>query len=218
MNMTYVTPGYFETLRIPVLRGRVFTDADRADAAQVVVVNETFVQRHSRDDDVMGRQMEAGGAARTVVGVVGDIQQKTGFGNLGPVAPAPAVYIPAAQTAGLRLALLHTWFSPSWFVRRRGPQQGAVAEMRRAMESVDRLLPFAKFRTFDQLRSEAVATERAQALLLTTLAGLALLLAAIGLYGLVANSVAERRRELGIRLALGATSLQAVAAPPPPAL
>src|SRR5262249_5676534 len=82
----------------------------------------------------------------------------------------------------------------------------------RAMESVDPLLPFAKFRTFDELRSEAVATERAQALLLTTLAGLALLLAAIGLYGLVATSVAERTRELGIRLALGATSMRVVAA------
>ena len=90
--------------------------------------------------------------------------------------------------------------------------------MQRAVESVDPLLPFAKFRTIDEVRGEAVATPRAQALLLGTLAGLALLLAAVGLYGLVANSVAERRRELGIRLALGASSRQAIAAAALPGL
>ena len=86
--MTYVTLGYFETLRIPVARGRVFTDADGANAARVMVVNEAFVKRYSRDEDVIGRQAIASGA-RTIVGVVGDIQQKANFGNLGPVAPTP---------------------------------------------------------------------------------------------------------------------------------
>jgi len=209
MNMTYVTLGYFETLRIPVARGRVFTDADGANAARVMVVNDAFVKRYSRDEDVIGRQAIASGA-RTIVGVVGDIQQKANFGNLGPVAPTPAVYIPASQTSDAMLKMVHTWFSPSWFVRLQAPQPGIVGDMQRAIESIDPLLPFAKFRTFDEVRSEAVAPQRAQALLLGTLAGLALLLAAIGLYGLVATSVAERRRELGIRIALGATSRQAI--------
>ena len=83
MNMTYVTLGYFETLRIPVARGRVFTDADGANAARVMVVNEAFVKRYARDEDVIGRQAIASGA-RTIVGVVGDIQQKANFLNLGP--------------------------------------------------------------------------------------------------------------------------------------
>jgi ABC-type antimicrobial peptide transport system permease subunit len=90
--------------------------------------------------------------------------------------------------------------------------------MQRAVQSVDPLLPFAKFRTFDDLRGEAVARQRAQALLLGFLAGLAVLLAAVGLYGLVGNAVAERTRELGIRLALGASSRQAIVSAAAPGL
>src|SRR5206468_1674658 len=165
-----------------------------ANATGVMVVNEAFVKRYSRDEEVIGRQAIVSGA-RTIVGVVGDIQQKAGFGNLGPVAPTPAVYIPASQVSEAMLKMVHTWFSPSWFVRVRASSEerepfrraAIVGDMQRAVESIDPLLPFAKFRTFDEVRSEAVATPRAQATLLGTLAGLALLLAAIGLYGLVAN-------------------------------
>jgi ABC-type antimicrobial peptide transport system permease subunit len=109
------------------------------------------------------------------------------------------------------LKTVHAWFAPSWFVRLRGPQAGIVASMSQAVEAVDPLMPFAKFRTIDDVRGEAVAMQRAQARLLGTLAGLALLLAAVGLYGLVANTVAERRSELGIRIALGASARQAIA-------
>jgi predicted permease len=212
MNMTYVTPGYFETLRIPLVRGRVFSDADTASAVPVMVVNQTFVKRFSPDRDPIGRQVAQNPLPRTIVGVVGDIQQKAGFGNYGPVGTMPATYIPAAQTTNAFLKTVHTWFSPSWFVRVAGSPQAAAAGMQRAVESIDPLMPFAKFRTFDDVRGEAVAPERAQTLLLGALAGLALLLAAVGLYGLVASSVAERTRELGIRIALGATTRQAVVA------
>jgi ABC-type antimicrobial peptide transport system permease subunit len=124
----------------------------------------------------------------------------------------PAAYVPAAQVNAAFLKMVHTWFSPSWFVRATAPRGSVAAEMQRAVQAVDPLLPFAKFRTLDDVRGEAVAAPRAQAVLLGSLAGLALLLAAVGLYGLVASSVAERTRELGIRLALGASSRQAVLA------
>jgi predicted permease len=212
INMTYVTPEYFDALRIPVVRGRAFTSSDGPGAPPVIVVNQAFVRRHSPDEEPIGRQVQSGGVARTIVGVVGDVQQKTGFGSSGPFRAAPASYVPAPQISNGFVTMVHTWFSPSWIVRLSGPQEGIVAQMQQAVESVDPLLPVAKFRTLDEVRGEAVATPRAQALLLGTLAGLALLLAAVGLYGLVAASVAERTRELGIRLALGATSRQAIAA------
>jgi putative ABC transport system permease protein len=218
MNMTYVTPEFFDALRIPVVRGRVFTASDAPGAAPVIVVNQAFVRKHSPDEDPIGRQIQSGNTARTIVGVVGDVQQKVGFGTFGPVGAAPASYVPVAQISDGFVTMVHTWFSPSWIVRLSGPQEGIVRQMQQAVESVDPLLPVAKFRTLDEVRGEAVATPRAQAQLLGTLAGLALLLAAVGLYGLVASSVAERTRELGIRLALGATSRQAIAAAAMPGL
>src|SRR5206468_12251851 len=121
--------------------GRVISDTDTATGAPVIVVNEAFVKRYSPGEDPIGRQIRSSGDARTVVGVVGDVQQKRSFGNVGPVAAQAASYVPAAQTSTAAFNLVHGWFSPSWIVRTVGPQQGVAAEMQRAVESVDPLLP-----------------------------------------------------------------------------
>ena len=211
-NMTYVTPEYFDALRIPIVRGRAFTPSDGGSAPPVIIVNQAFVRRHSPDEDPIGRQIASGGTTRTIIGIAGDVQQKVAFGNFGPFGAAPASYVPLAQVSNGFVMMVHMWFSPSWIVRLSGPQEGIVAQIQQSVATVDPLLPVVKFRTLDDVRGAAVATPRAQALLLGTLAGLALLLAAVGLYGLVANGVAERTRELGIRIALGASTRQAIAA------
>jgi predicted permease len=207
---TYVTPDYFRALRIPVLRGRAFDDRDTSTSPLVVAVNDEFVRQYSRDSNVLGRFLRLGGPtgpAAQIVGVVGAIQQLSTFGNLGPVTALPGAYVPATQFGEGGFALVHTWFQPSWIVRTNGPI-AIVPSMQHALRDIDSRLTFNKFRTIEDVQGEAMTTPRIQALLLAALAGIALTLCVVGVYGLVANSVVERQRELGVRIALGATRLQ----------
>ncbi len=208
-NLTYVTPGYFEALRIPVLAGRLLAESDSATAAPVVLVNEQFVKDYFQDQAPLGRQIRISSANREIVGVVRDVQQRPGWGTHGPIAPMAGVFMPASQNAG-SLMMVHTWFSPNWVVRTTRPRGDLAREMQRAVTAVDPELPFAAFRTMEEVKLRTLGFQRFQAVLLALLAGLALLLVAVGLYGLISNSVAERRREMGIRLALGATTAQAM--------
>jgi predicted permease len=204
-NLTYVTPDYFDVLRMRPKAGRGITSADRADSEHVVVVNEAFARLYLSRQEPVGSHLSIGNTPARIVGVIGDIEQVSSFGSYEPVAPIPAIYVPVSQTTGPFLAMVHTWFSPSWVVRTAAPPATAIHQISEAVTALDPLLPIAAFRTVDDLRSKSLAWERFQALLLTSLAVLALVLAVTGIYGLMSQSVQERRRELGVRLALGAS-------------
>jgi predicted permease len=210
-DLCYVTPDYFQTLRMPVLRGRAFRESDGASSAPVVIVNQAFVKKYLSKQDAPGSHLFIDGKGREVAGVIGDVQQSPGWDQNAPLQPTPTAYILASQTSDELLTLIHTWFSPNWIVRAGGPQQGIIRGIQHVAATIDPLLPIAAFRSVQDIRANALSFQRFQATLLATLSGLALVLAVIGIYGLMAQSVVERRRELGIRIALGSTTSRAIA-------
>ncbi len=209
-TVTYVTPGYFETLHLPVLRGRSFANADAASSFKVVVVNDVFARRHFAGREAVGEAVNVGGADRQIVGVVANVQQRGGFNGFGPIDALPAIYMPFSQFPPNGLLTIHGWFSPAWIIREARP--GAVTELavRRAIEEIDPQLAIGPLRGIDEVRNAALARQRMLMLLVAALGGLALFLAAIGIHALIASGVTERTRELGIRMALGATVRQTV--------
>jgi predicted lysophospholipase L1 biosynthesis ABC-type transport system permease subunit len=200
-----VTPGYFAALGIPLVGGRTIEPRDDADAAPVVVVNAAFRDAHFPDASPLGRRIALSGATREIVGVVGDVQHVRSFGDFDPLDAIPTVYVPVEQLSGDFFGLVHTWFAPAWIARGPRPPAELVNGLREALAAADPRLPAYDLRAMSEVMAAAWARERTQALLLGALSLLALVLAAVGIHGLVANSVVERRREVGIRIALGST-------------
>jgi len=206
-GLVYVSPDYFKALQIPVLAGRAFTDADGAGAQHVAIVNQSFVRKFFHGANPVGRYLDK---TTRIVGEVEDVQVAPGLDSTDPLTGEESMYVPASQMDPKLLALVHVWFQPSWIVRTPRPVEGLTAQMQRALGSVDPNLPFSGFYAMKDLLAKTLAMQRIEVALLGAMAGLALLLSAVGIFALVANLVAQKTREIGIRIALGSSIRRAM--------